>query len=66
MRDILAKISMMPLSFNRNAWRWWIDDVLNVDLDQQECCNGHMCGCRGTTFRERHAYYNPVFRFLSK
>jgi hypothetical protein len=66
MRDMLAKISIIPLNFNRDAWVWWVGDVWKVDLDQRECCDGYMCGCHGSTYRERHAHYHKAFRFISK
>lgn len=66
MRDMLAKLSIIPITFDREAWRWWLEDVWRIDLDMRECCDGRDCGCYGSTFRQRHAHYNPAFRWISK
>lgn len=41
--------------------RAWLQNTINViengDLYRQQCCDGHMCGCQGSTHADEFVHY---------
>lgn len=64
MTDKIAKILIFPI-LRPHFWGWWIDEVWRVDLDSQLCCNGYMCGCYGSTHREKLTHCHWIFRLIA-
>lgn len=56
-KDFLFKLRILAsmIYFTFPAWK---RDVWDVDLDTYFCCDGHMCGCYATTFRDQLTYYH--------
>ena len=54
MADVLLKLRALLYLFPRVSL-WW-REVGCRNLDDRECCNGYMCGCYGSTIRQRVKY----------
>jgi len=54
MKDILTKIHILYF-FISDAIHGWKKEIWKRDINDYYCCNGEMCGCRGSSIRE--VYY---------
>ncbi len=51
-RALLARVEELERALTKA-----IERVEKGDLDDQMCCDGHMCGCQGSTVGEQFLYF---------
>ena len=51
-RALLARVAELE-----GALTEAIERIEKGDLDDQMCCDGHMCGCQGSTVGEQFLYF---------
>ena len=56
MSQLIRKLRIL-CNFLVTACGEWRDEVWNHDLDETYCCNGHECGCYGSTRGEVYEAY---------
>lgn len=55
MRDTILKLRVLHC-WLRSAYEQWRDEVWRHDLDSRACCDGHMCGCGGSSRRDLYTW----------
>jgi len=53
--DAFLKIKWLFTVFILPAFDDWKSNLWRKDLDSRYCCDGHECGCYGTTYREMYS-----------
>ena len=55
MSDAFLKIRLLWF-YLRQAYEDWKSQVWRADLDQNFCCDGRECGCRGVSVRQAYLH----------
>lgn len=56
MGDAILKLRVLH-EWLRAAYEEWRKEVWRHDLDSNACCDGHECGCGGSTRRELYTWH---------